>query len=68
MFKYEINIVSPFQRRKNGEKIVVIFLPSLCKENQQFPCFGTQSEGRVSEIWKPQRAAEDAKNPEGQCV
>ncbi|KAI1242029.1 hypothetical protein IHE44_0005543 [Lamprotornis superbus] len=33
-------------RRKSGEKIVVIFLPCLCKENQQFPGFGTQSEGR----------------------
>lgn len=51
MFKYRTNIVSPFQRKKkSGEKIVVIFLPSLCKENQKLPGFGTQSEGRVSEM------------------
>lgn len=36
------------EKKKSGEKIVVIFLPSLCKENQQLPGFGTQSEGCVS--------------------
>lgn len=49
MFKYRTSIVSPFQRKKSGEKIVVIFLPSLYNERQQLSGFGTQSEGLVSE-------------------